>query len=172
MMWIQKRNACILYMVVLACACFGFDTQWGYQADSAWWTHLTYHFAHGNIFHLAANMLVVFLLLFNRRDGWWMWVVSYAVATLCSFMVSTPKPTAGLSGMLFVYYGMVFLKDGVRWKPLLQTAALLLVSCLFASRLAIGLHVFCLLAGTLVGGTVSMLNEIKTKSKMYNDERD
>lgn len=164
----MKPNSIILYIVVLALVFFGFNPDWGYMSGSPWWTHITYNFAHGNIFHLAANMLVAFLLLFNRNDKWWLWLVSFFVATACSFIISTPKPTVGLSGILFAYYGIIFLKDGAHWKPLLQTVAYMAVSCLFVSRMAVGLHFICLFIGVLIGGFMYLHRAISGKVKMYD----
>jgi len=164
----MKPNQVILYVLVLACAYFGFNADWGYMSGSPWWTHLTFHFAHGNIFHLAANMLVAFLLLFNRNDKWWLWPVSFLVATACSFIISTPKPTVGLSGMLFAYYGIIFLKDGAQWKPLLHTIIYMAVSSLFVTRMAVGLHFICLFIGVLIGGFMDLHRAISGKVKMYD----
>lgn len=164
----MKPKHYILYVLVLAVAFFGFGADWGYMTGSPFWTHLTYHFAHGNVFHLAANMLVVFFLLFNRNDNWWLWPVSFVVATACSFVISTPKPTVGLSGMLFVLYGIIFLKDGPQWKPLIHTIVYMAVSCLFAQRMAIGLHCICLFVGALIGGFMDLNKSISGKVKMYD----
>lgn len=157
----MKPNTTILYILVLACAFFDFNPEWGYMSGSPWWAHLTFHFAHGNIFHLAANMLVVFMLLLNRKDKLWLWPVSLIVATLCSFIISTPIPTVGLSGTLFAYYGIIFIKDGPQLKPFIHTLIYLAVSCIFASRMATGLHFICLFMGALVGffiGTATDMN--------------
>lgn len=164
-----KSNIYILYVLVLACAFFGFNPEWGYLSGSPWWSHLTFQFAHGNIFHLAANMLVVFLILFYRKDKWWLWPVCYAVASLCSLLISTPKPTVGLSGLLLAYYGIIFLKDGPRWKPLLQTIIFMVVSCLFASRMAIGLHFLCLIVGAMIGLVMDLRKDVSRKEKMYGN---
>ena len=159
----MKPNQVILYVLVLSCAFFGFNPDWGYMSGSPWWSHLTFHFAHGNIFHLAANMLVAFLLLLNRKDPWQYWPVCYLIATACSFLISTPKPTVGLSGILFAYYGIIFLKDGPKWKPLLHTIIYMAVSCIFASRMAIGLHCICLFIGALAGGFIGITKDMKGK---------
>lgn len=164
----MKQRLYILYALTMLVAYFGFNTDWAYTGGSVWWTHLTFHFAHGNIFHLAANMLVVFLLLFRRNDRWWLWPLCYLLATGCSFVVGTVKPTLGLSGILFAYYGVIFLKDGAQWKPLLQMLAFMAVSCLFASRMAVGLHFLCLFAGALIGGFMGVVSEIRKKVSLYD----
>ena len=163
----NKPNLYILYILVLACAFFGLNAEWGYMAGSPWWSHLTFHFAHGNIFHLAANLLVAFLLLLNRKDPWWLWPVCYAVATLCSFSIATSKPTVGLSGLLLAYYGIICYKDGAKWRSMLYTLGYMVVSCLFASRLAIGLHFLCFATGAAIGGVMLWLSNIKRKEQMY-----
>lgn len=165
----MKPNATILYIIVLACAFFGFNSEWGYLLGSPWWSHLTFHFAHGNIFHLAANMLVVFLLLFNRNDKWWLWPLSFIIASAISFAVCTPKPTVGLSGMLFAYYGIIFMKDGMQFKPLLHTLLYLVVSSVFVSSfMAVGLHFLCLMTGWLAGGFMCLYKCMGKKVKMYD----
>lgn len=165
----MKPNAIILYIIVLACAFFGFDAYWGYMSASPWWSHLTFHFAHGNIFHLAANMLVAFLLLFNRKDPWWLWPMSLVIASACSFAVCTPNPTVGLSGMLFAYYGIIFMKDGMQFKPLVHTLLYLVVSSAFVSSfMAVELHFICLSFGWLAGGFLLLYNSMNKKVKLYD----
>lgn len=158
--------------MVLACAYFGFNPECGYMSGSPWWTHLTFHFAHGNIFHLAANMLVLFLLLpypsspshkSHKSHQWLLWPLSFLIATACSFLISTPKPTVGLSGILFAYYGIIFLKGGPKWKPLLHTIIYMAVSCLFVTRMAVGLHFICLFMGALAGGFIGITKDMKGK---------
>lgn len=164
----MKTNNVILYVLALACAFFGFDMRWGYTATTPWWTHLTFHFAHGNIFHLAANMLVAFLLLLNRKDRWWLWPLCYAVAVACSFCVGTDKPTVGLSGTLLAYYGVICFKDGARWRSMLYTLVYMAVSFLFAARLAIGLHLACLAVGSAIGGAMLWKKNIERKTTIYD----
>lgn len=179
----MKPNAIILYVLVLALAFFNFNPDWGYMSGSPWWTHLTFHFAHGNIFHLAANLLVVFLLLpyqsyksyksypSHKSHHWLLWPISYLIATACSFLISTPKPTVGLSGILFAYYGIIFLKDGPKWKPLLQTIIYMAVSCIFASRMAVDLHFICLFMGALAGGFIGISNDMKHRKNEITKSR-
>ena len=157
-----------MWIVVVACCYFGFDPSWGYCSGSPWWTHFTFQFAHGNVFHLAANMLVV-MVLASRNDALWIWPVSFAISSLCSLFVSTPNPTVGLSGMLFAFYGIIFLKYGPQWKPLLQTCVFMVVSCFFVSRMAVGLHFMSLFGGCMVGGLIGVANELKRKERMYDD---
>lgn len=163
----MKPNYIILYIIVSACAFFGLNAEWGYMAGSPWWSHLTFHFAHGNIFHLAANLLVAFLLLLNRKDPWWLWPVCYAVATLCSFCIATDKPTVGLSGILFVYYGIILTKDNWKWKSILYLCAYNMIACLFGNQIAWLMHFACLTIGAAIGGVMLWLYNIERKEKMY-----
>ena len=156
-----------LYILLLAVTFFGFNQKWGYMTGSAWWTHLSFHFCHANIFHLAANMLVVFILIFNRNDKLWMWPLSYVIASACSFLISTPKPTVGLSGLLFAYYGIIFMKDDAQWRPFLQTIIYMAVSCLFVSRMAVGLHFICLFTGVIVGFMISFHGKVERNTSLY-----
>ena len=167
----MKSKHLVLYLITILVACGGIGTSWGYSADTPLWTHFSFHFAHGNVFHLAANMLVVFTIIFGRDDKWWLWAVSYIVAVVSSFIIATTTPTIGLSGILFAYYGIIFLKDGARWKPLLQLTAFMAVSCLFASRMAVELHFICLLIGALIGGVIDIKKEIKNQDEIYGKKK-
>lgn len=62
--------------------------------------HLLFHAFHSNIFHLAGNLICVYLLR-NAR-----WVEAYVVATLCSFAIT--EPTVGLSGVIFAAIGICY----------------------------------------------------------------
>jgi cell division protein FtsW (lipid II flippase) len=104
----------------------------------------------------------------ERNDKWWWWIVSFAVATACSFIVVADKPTVGLSGVLFVACGVVTTKDGVRWKPLLQMLLFMAVT-LFVSSVAVYLHFICLFAGVLIGCACAVTDEIKRKERMYGN---
>lgn len=163
----MRSKMIVLYIITILVVWGGIGTSWGYSAGTPLWTHFAYPFAHGNVFHLAANMLVVFTITFNRNDRWWLWAVSYLVAVLSSFFIATPSPTIGLSGILFAYYGVIFLKDGAQWKPLLQLLLFMAVSCLFVSRMAVGLHFICLFIGVMIGGVMSITKEIRNQNRIY-----
>lgn len=161
----MRREHYILYALALLVASFGYDARFAYCNGSEWWTHLTFHFAHGNIFHLAANLLAMFYLSM-RKDGLWVWIVSYIAATLCSFIACSDKHTLGLSGFIFVYYGIIFMKES-NWKNLLTTLIYMAVSCAFARKMAIYLHFICLFFGVLIGGFSAAIKEIKRKEDLY-----
>ena len=167
----MKSKYYILYIITVLTAWGGIGTEWTYSADSELWSHFLFHFNHGNIFHLAANMLVVFALYFSRSDRWWMWFVSYALAVLGSFIITPETPTGGWSGLLLAYYGIMLVKDGVQWKPLMYLLLYMAVSCVLADKLAVGLHFICLILGTLVGGCIATFNEIKNQNKLYGKTR-
>lgn len=62
------------------------------------YAHFIFHFHHSNIFHLLANASCILALKKLR------WVESYAIAVLCSFLITVP--TVGISGILFAAIGM------------------------------------------------------------------
>lgn len=60
--------------------------------------HFTFHFYHANIFHLSANVLCLWTV---RKHHW---VISYIIATIFSFLITSP--TVGLSAILFATVGI------------------------------------------------------------------
>lgn len=162
----MRRGCIILYVIMVAVSWFGFGTEWGYTASSPWWTHLTYHFQHGNIFHLAANMVAIFIMALSRRDPLWVWLASYALATACSFAVSSPLPTVGMSGMIMAYYGIVMAMGG-GWRSVLYTAVLTAVFGVFTIRMAAWLHMACLASGIIAGCLVAEVRMLTKEDNIY-----
>lgn len=162
----RKRLYILLALIVLL-VCGNFNPSWGYSQESAWWTHFAFHFAHGNVFHLAANTLVALSIVLFRNDKWYLWIVSYLAATACSFIIYASNTTVGLSATLFVYYGIIFLKDGAQIKPLLFTICFMAFSLLFKNNVSIGLHALSLIIGATIGSSISMFKELKNKEKIY-----
>ena len=89
-----------------------------------WHGVFLYHFSHANLWHLAAN----FLVLTRFRPKWENLPVAYLCATASAIvlMPMTPQPTVGLSGMIFA---MLARRDAIfrelNWK--LMAANLLFI---------------------------------------------
>lgn len=66
---------------------------------------LTYHFFHVNIFHLAGNLLSVWLIFSRgRRFGWRSFALAYICATLAWYCTS--DSVAGMSNVIFAFLGL------------------------------------------------------------------
>lgn len=105
------------------------------------WTHLTYHFTHANIFHLLANLYVLWTM---RRVRW---VPAYLISTLISLIPATE--VAGLSGLIFASYGV---SCGIRnrLRTLLTLAVFAIVWGLFPG-VSLTIHILSLLIGFAYG---------------------
>ncbi len=76
---------------------------------------LTYHFFHTNIFHLAANMLPIWILFSPQcriRPSFVKIFIAYIIAVV-TFFVAT-RPILGLSNILFALSGLS-IKDFRKW---------------------------------------------------------
>ncbi len=76
---------------------------------------LTYHFFHANIFHLAANMLAVYVLFSPKckvRPSAGKIALAYVIATITFFAAT--RPILGLSNILFALSGLS-VRDFGRW---------------------------------------------------------
>lgn len=168
----MKTNYIILYVLLIACALFGFDTKWGVHLGSPWWTHLAFHFAHGNIFHLAGNLLAVWLYCKSGKVDILLWVEAFAVATLLSFLYPFTKPLLGFSGIVFVVLG-VFLprlwhNRSVRLS-MLTLAVLSALSLFFHQLPAVVFHALCLAAGIALTKAKELNHEIRKEEKRRTD---
>lgn len=76
----------------------------GYGTDTPWWTHIIYIMCHANVFHLAGNLLCLWLM-----KGRLHMPEAMTIAIAASFLPSvTPEGsvTLGLSGVLFAIVGI------------------------------------------------------------------
>lgn len=66
---------------------------------------MTHHFFHVNLFHLAANLLSVWLIFRKgRRYGVAPFIAAYICATAAWY--ATDMPVAGVSNMIFALFGL------------------------------------------------------------------
>jgi membrane associated rhomboid family serine protease len=155
-----------------AMAAGDFRLGWGVSLHSPWWTHLAFHFAHGNIFHLAGNLLAVWLYCKSGKVGIPLWVEAFTIATLLSFLYPFTKPLLGFSGIVFVVLG-VFLprlwhNRSVRLS-MLTLAVLSALSLLFHQLPAVVFHALCLAAGIALAKAKELTHEIRKEEKRRTD---
>lgn len=131
--------------------------------------HLLYVFSHANVWHLMCNLLCL-MMIRGRMYAW----ESYCIAVVCSWLPLLPGVfwneggmTMGMSGWLFAAVGM---KWGVYWRheeercpydPLYGKRQPLKEFCIkvlpvavmgaFVPKMNWSLHLYCVVAGLVVG---------------------
>ena len=108
--------------------------------------HYVYPLCHVNVWHLSANVLCLWLVVCDLHL-----LSSYFVAVLCSFLPCfVNEPTMGFSGVLFAMVGMSWGRVR-RFREMLWRNKWFLVVPLFVPHVNGVLHVYCLVAGWLLG---------------------
>lgn len=70
--------------------------------------HFTYSFEHANVWHMLANLLVLWSV--RRRMNA---AAGYAIAVAASWLpMWTDRPTVGMSGLLFAVFGVMWGERG------------------------------------------------------------
>lgn len=121
--------AAVISMLCIGLAFTGKDVsqRMAISADAAWWTALTYHFFHANIFHLACNVFV--LIPFKPR--WMTLLVAYLSATLAAMMLAQIPgygPTCGLSAVIFASFARRYASWSLKcWRIILVNIPFLLI---------------------------------------------
>ena len=134
--------------------CLFLPTQ-AFSPASPFHTHLLYHFFHANIFHLAANILCLFLIKFPIR-----YLKAFLVATFVSFL---PCPTWQWSQMSFEYIPVCGLSAfllaviGIAWgevstfNRMVKTTLLPVAVFSLLPNVNLLIHVYALIFGFVVG---------------------
>lgn len=94
MMWFI--NAVLLIVYFLPCA-----NDWLFQQGSVV-QMLLYHFFHGNLFHLLANGLSLYVIL--PRTKKWQIVAAYIIACIVALPIS--QPMLGFSNVIYALIGV------------------------------------------------------------------
>lgn len=121
--------------------------------------HLLYPLSHANIWHLAANILCLWMIPCRLYI-----FVTYSIAVLCSFLPSfclfdsiaqggiaeLSEPTYGFSGVLFAIIGISWGRVH-RFRDMLWKNKWYLIIPAFLPHVNFLIHIYCLLAGYLYG---------------------
>lgn len=136
----------------------------GYQQGG--WGHLTYSLCHANVWHLAGNLFVMWVL---PSVGWRRMILAYLIAVLCSygpfmptvFDIVTGHPdanniTVGFSGVLFAIIGIRWgawsrKVIGKGWKLFLKRVMPIVLLGAFLPHIDWCLHLYCVLTGLAYG---------------------
>ena len=168
------RDKIAFVAMAVAFVAGGFRTGWGVCLHSPWWTHLAFHFAHGNIFHFTGNLLAVWLYCKSGKVSIPLWIEAFAIATLLSIPYPFQQPLLGFSGIVFVVLG-VFLprlwhNRSVKISMLILAVASV-VSLFFHQLPAILFHTLCLAAGIALTKAKDLTHDIKKQNRRA-EERD
>lgn len=142
------------------------NVSWGYYSDSGIFTHLTFHFAHASVWHLAGNALCFYVL--TRRGVYWKELcASFLLATLCSFIAPHKLPTIGMSGLIFALYGIKLSRlSKLSTRFLIQTALVLILPGI-TGKVNVWLHIVCLISGYACAYIQHQLLQITSDAKHY-----
>ncbi len=138
--------------------------------DCRWYTLLTCHFTHVNIFHAACNIYCLFVILSISRTNVIKWISAYIFAIL-SLLISQPEMlVSGFSAVIYAYIGMVIkLKYETISKTIAMTIAYYVVSLLTGANLSIVIHLLSFVMGLGVNFFMEFSNKIINR---YVDKRD
>lgn len=122
---------------------------------------LTYHLFHANIFHLAANLLSVWLIF--RRDIKYRWqpiALAYVIAVISWYF--TPDSIAGISNMVFAYLGLrtPSLRDGWWRQSAVITFLVVTVAMAFLPNVSGITHIVSFILGCACAAFKRILNSI------------
>ena len=116
------------------------------DAATYWTGHVLYPLSHANVWHLMANILCLWMIPCGLHLS-----VSYLIAALCSFLPCfIGEATCGFSGVLFAIVGMSWGRVK-RFRDMLWRNKWFLIIPMFIPHVNALLHIYCLMAGYLVG---------------------
>ena len=114
----------------------------GFSAHGGLLPHFTYSFLHANVWHMAANLLVLWGVRQRMNVA-----VGYVIAVAASWMpMWADKPTVGMSGMLFAMFGIMWGKTG-RWKEYLKAGMPVILIMMLIPNVNGLLHLYCYILG-------------------------
>lgn len=108
--------------------------------------HLLYPFSHANIWHLAGNILCLWMIRCPIHL-----IPTFVCAVLCSFLPClVSEPTMGFSGVLFAMVGVSWGKIH-RFRDMIWRNKWIIIIPAFLPHINFLIHLYCLMAGYLYG---------------------
>lgn len=108
--------------------------------------HILYPLSHANIFHLAANIVFLWMVRCKLHLA-----VTFTIAIICSFFPCyTTEPTMGCSGVLFAMVGITWGRAAM-FKSMFWRNKWIFLIMILAPHVNFLIHIYCLLAGFLFG---------------------
>lgn len=151
-----------------------FRTECGVTFGCPWWHHLTFHFVHGNIFHFAINILVLWMYCQNVSPKVSQWLTAFTAATAASFIAPTQTPLVGFSGILMFMYGTLLPKIWSSKKVRLTTCAFIAISIAslwFNQAAAVLFHAITTMTGVAYTKTKDLIYDIKDQEERTHRRR-
>ena len=160
----KKISALVLTLIVVVLSVFPeVRDVLALESGCPWYIRLGYPLAHANIFHALANCWCLLSLFFNYELSWKKLMVSYIIAVSVPSVLLAGSKVVGASGLCFSLMGMVAFR--VNRKLYFQCWVIaFLVSGFLFSMVAVWVHVYCYLAGMVVGLFITPLNLIRGTS--------
>lgn len=117
--------------------------------DSGFIHHVLFPISHANIFHLAGNILCLWLFKIKLHLP-----VTVAVSFVCSYLPQFNlwgmEPFMGFSGILFAVIGIMYGRQNRPKRMFKYCIIPLLITGLFP-HVCLSIHLYCLLAGYAYG---------------------
>ena len=150
----MMKNSTSLYLILasgLVLSYFLLHQVYGFTAHSSLLTRILYPICHANIWHLAANLVYLWLirqlLSMNLIPAY---LLAVFAAFLPSFMLWGEAPTTGFSGVMFVLVGMSWGKIN-RFYDMFWRNKWILIIPFFIPNINALLHLYCLVLGFAFG---------------------
>jgi membrane associated rhomboid family serine protease len=136
-----------------------------------WWRVITGGFLHSGVFHLAMNMLLLWLLgqMLEPMLGRFRFVTLYVACLVAGsfgvLLVSPNSPTIGASGAVFGLMGVAVIaqrRDGINvWRNGIGGLVVInLVLTFMVPGISVGGHVGGLIGGIVIGAVVFALDRV------------
>lgn len=107
-----------------------------------------YQFCHVNIWHLLGNMSALYSIESSSfKASWKTWLLAYLVSAL----IPCESPTEGMSGLLYAVMGIISWQAANTKVFHMWCAVFIGVCFLFPNAVNGWLHVWCYLAGVMIG---------------------
>lgn len=125
--------------------------------------HFLYPLSHANIWHLAANVLCLWMLRCPPHI-----IATSVIGVLCSFLpcpqlplwgMGVTEPTMGFSGVLFAMVGISWGKIR-RFKDMIVRNKWILIIPAFIPHINFLIHIYCLMAGYAYGALTNPTHPI------------
>lgn len=144
-------SAFCLAVFLLGCECkLGLDTA----------GRFLYPFCHVNVYHLLANLWVLFIVARSDfKDYWYNYIIAYAI---CITAPASGVLTMGLSGLVYALLGQLSWQALYKWKYHAYTLAFISLGLLFPTKINNLLHIYCYAMG--VGAGILVYEHRRTPS--------
>lgn len=148
--------------VALVVSYFLFRQEYGFTGSSSVATRFLYPFCHANLWHLAANIVCLFMICMHKPKTTTViaaYVMSVCAAFLPSCMLWGDSPTTGFSGVLFAIVGISWGHTRM-FREMLWRNKLFLIVPFFIPNINAMLHLYCLVLGFSFGYIRPYLNRL------------